>query len=241
MAPDITPIADDALEEMYIAIREMEGRTYTDIQVAQLPFINTSHKYNKEWQVRQRSSQRLLNQLEEMRRPLQILEVGCGNGWLAAKLADLPNAQVTGIDANRIEIEQANRVFKKPNLKFIHKGFNNDTFSKREKFDVIIFAASLSYFPSVKTVMTDAFALLRENGKVHILDTPFYQKVTIDASVTRCRQYYEKMGFAAMADHYFHHHIGKIQGFKHKVLFNPGGFWNRLIKRDIFYWIMLKP
>jgi SAM-dependent methyltransferase len=241
MTPNDAPITDEALEEMYIAIREKEGRTYTDKQVAQLPHIDAGHRYYKEWRVRQRSSQRLITHLEQMQKPLSILEIGCGNGWLSAKLANIPYAKVTGLDTNRIEIEQARRVFKKSNLQFIQKGLNPGTFNNGAKFDVIIFAASLQYFPSLRVIMGDAFSLLNQDGKVHVLDTPFYHKEDVRKSVTRCRQYYKDMGFEVMADHYFHHALQKFNAFKHKILFNPGGFWNRLVKKDVFYWIMLKP
>jgi ubiquinone/menaquinone biosynthesis C-methylase UbiE len=241
MANDVPQANDETLEEMYIAIREKEGRTYTDKQVAHLPHIDVGHRYHKEWRVRQRSSQRLITYLKEMQKPLSILEVGCGNGWLAAKLASIPNVTVTGLDTNPIEIEQARRVFKKSNLQFIQKGFSPGTFNDGAKFDVIVFAASLQYFPSVRVIMGDAFSLLNRDGKVHVLDTPFYHKENIRKSVTRCREYYKDMGFEVMADHYFHHTLQKFNAFKHKILFNPGGFWNRLIKKDVFYWIMLKP
>lgn len=233
--------AEEALEEMYIAIREREGRTYNDKQVAQLPDINTPHLYYREWKMRKRSSQRLITYLTAKQKPLHILEIGCGNGWLSAKLADIPHANVIGLDTNRMEIEQAQRVFKKSNLQFIHKGFNQDSFNANTKFDVIIFAASLSYFQSVRTAIGDAFSLLKEGGKIHVLDTPFYDSDKVEASASRCKKYYTDMGFAEMADHYFHHTLNKLYVFKHKILFNPDGFWNRLIKKDVFYWIMLKP
>jgi SAM-dependent methyltransferase len=226
---------------MYITIREKEGRTYNDKEVAQLPNIDSGHRYFKEWQKRQRSSERLITYLKAMQRPLTILEIGCGNGWLASKLAKIPHAKVTGLDTNRIEIEQARRVFNKPNLQFIHKGFTGDTFGGKVKFDVIIFPASLQYFPSVRTVMADAFALLKPDGKVHVLDTPFYHKDQVEASALRCQKYYADMGFPEMADHYFHHTMSKFHGFKHRILFDPRGFWNRLTRRDVFYWIVLKP
>jgi len=241
MTPAVTQATEEALEEMYIAIREKEGRIYTDREVAQLPAIETHHRFYKEWLIRQRSSQRLVAYLKAMRQPLNILEIGCGNGWLSAKLADIPHVKVTGLDPNQIEIQQAQRVFKKPNLQFVQKGFDQHVFDKKVKFDIIIFAASLQYFPSVREVMANAFALLTERGKVHILDTPFYNKQQADVAAQRCLKYYEDMGFPGMAANYFHHTMNKIQSFKHRVLFDPRGLWNRIVKKDVFYWIVLKP
>jgi ubiquinone/menaquinone biosynthesis C-methylase UbiE len=241
ITPAVNQATEEALEEMYIAIRETEGRIYTDKQVAQLPVIDKDHRFYKEWTIRERSSQRLVTYLAAMNKPLNILEIGCGNGWLAAKLAGIPHAKVTGLDPNPIEIEQARRVFKKPNLKFVQKGFDQGVFDEKTKFDVIIFAASVQYFSSVRAVMANAFALLTKDGKVHILDTPFYDKQQADVAAQRCRKYYEDMGFPHMADHYFHHTLNKLSAFKHKILFDPRGLWNRVVKKDVFYWIVLKP
>ena len=95
-----SPSASEAFEQMYIAVRDKEGRLYTDAQVAHLPDIDADHRYYKEWKTRKFAAVQLITFLEKQKRPLKILEIGCGNGWLSAKLANLPQARVTGIDAN---------------------------------------------------------------------------------------------------------------------------------------------
>lgn len=241
MIPTVTDTSDEVLEEMYIAIREKEGRTYTDKQIAQLPVIDLEHRFYKEWILRQRSSKRLIAYLTALQKPLKILEIGCGNGWLSAQLTNIPNAKVTGLEPNLLEIEQARRVFKKPNLRFIQDGFDHDTFDRKVKFDVIIFAASVQYFESLDTAIGNAFALLTKIGEVHIIDTPFYNEQQAGIAAQRCRQYYNDMGFPSMANHYYHHTHNEITKFNHKILFDPRGLWNRIVKKDVFYWIMLKP
>ena len=100
-------------EDLYIAVRQQEKRIYTDEQLQLLPDID--HLYYDELKIRKRSSERLIAYLEKKHKYLRILEVGCGNGWLSAKLSNIPNTKVTGLDINQLEIEQANRVFKKDN------------------------------------------------------------------------------------------------------------------------------
>jgi SAM-dependent methyltransferase len=240
IATNVTTSAS-AFEEMYIAIRDEEGRLYNDKQVAQLPDISAAHKYSREWKMRKRSSAQLITFLKKQNRPLNILEVGCGNGWLSARLAGIPHAKVTGLDPNRIEVEQAARVFNMPNLTFIHGVFNGDTFSKSTKFDIIVFAASIQYFPSLKQVFKDAFALLPETGRVHVLDTHFYHISELRTAAERSLSYYAALGFPEMAKHYFHHALKDVMYFKHKTMFNPATLINRLTRRGIFYWIKLKP
>ena len=236
-----TLTADDAFEEIYAAVREKEGRVYTDRQVARLPEIDVTHKYAQEWRARTISSQRFINYLSKKEQPLHILEIGCGNGWLANKLAGIPQTKVTGLDTSRLEIDQARRVFKNVNLKFINSEFTKADFANNERFDVIVFAASLSYFPSVKTVIGDVFSLLKPRGEIHVLDTPFYDNQTAGTAIKRCRDYYNDMGYPAMADNYYHHLLTDILPFKHRVLFNPATIWNRLRKQGVFYWITLTP
>lgn len=223
-------------EELYVAVRAQENRIYTDAQLQTLPDF---YIHSNEWDVRKHSSDRLLAYLGKKRKFLKILEVGCGNGWLSAKMAGLAKTYVTGLDINMVEISQANRVFKKPNLEFVYDSFNDNTFDK-EKFDVVVFAASLQYFPSVVAVLRQAERLLNRGGEIHILDTPFYDVDDAAKAADRCRSYYNDMGIPEMADHYFHHSISEFWGFDYKILFNPTSWLNRLFKKDPFYWIAIK-
>lgn len=222
-------------EELYGAVRIYEKKTYTDAQLAALPDFSI---YSKEWEIRRRSSSRLLTYLGKKRKFLTILEVGCGNGWLSAKMACLPMTYVTGLDVNMSEISQANRVFKMSNLEFIYDSFNENTFDT-ERFDVIVFAASLQYFSSVVSVLRQAERLLNRGGEIHIIDTPFYNADAAADAAERCRNYYKDMGMPEMADYYFHHSISEFWGFNYKIMFDPTSLLNKLFKKDPFYWIAI--
>jgi SAM-dependent methyltransferase len=222
-------------EELYNAVRRYEKKVYTDAQLAALPECSTD---SKEWEIRRHSSDRLLGYLRKKHKFLKILEVGCGNGWLSAKMASLPETYVTGLDMNMAEIRQALRVFKMPNLQFTYDAFNEQTFDK-ERFDVIVFAASLQYFSSVVSVLRLAERLLNRGGEIHIIDTPFYDANEAANAAERCRNYYRDMGIPEMTDFYFHHSMSELWGFKYKVLFDPAGLLNRLFKKDPFYWIAI--
>jgi ubiquinone/menaquinone biosynthesis C-methylase UbiE len=230
------PLKPD-FEDLYIAVRKQEKRIYTDEQLQLLPDID--HLYYDEWKIRKRSSERLITHLLKKKKRLKILEVGCGNGWLSAKLADILNTHVTGLDINQVEIDQANRVFKKENLEFIYDSFNDNTF-ENEKFDVIVFAASLQYFPSVVNVLKQSLAILRQGGEIHIIDTPFYNPEEAEMADERSCRYYSALGIPEMAEHYFHHSISEFWGFSYEILFNPTNVFNRLFKKDPFYWITIQ-
>ncbi len=224
-------------EDLYVAVRQQEKRIYTDEQLQLLPDID--HIYYDEWKIRKRSSERLITCLEKKHKELKILEVGCGNGWLSAKLANIFQAKVTGMDINEVEIEQAKRVFKKDNLEFIYESFSENSFESAQ-FDVIVFAASLQYFPSLVNILKQALAALRSNGELHIIDTPLYTPAEAEQASKRSRRYYADLGIPEMADHYFHHSLSEFWGFKYEILFNPSTLFNRLFKKDPFYWVKVK-
>jgi len=232
--------AQPGFEDLYLTVRQKEGRFYTDEQVSRLPEIEQIHPYFHEWQMRARSSRRLINYLQKKNKPLSILEIGCGNGWLSAKMAELDGALVTGLDANKPEIEQARRVFKNSSVRFIYNSFNTESFGKYVKFDVIVFAASFQYFPSAKAIIDDAKQLLNPGGEIHIIDTHFYDTEEAKLSASRSKNYYTTMGVAEMAGHYFHHSLNCFDGYDHKALFNPKKWLNRITKKDVFYWIRIK-
>ncbi len=225
--------------DLYIDVRYKEQRVLSDKLVMFLPDIEPSHIHFKEWEIRKRSSQRLVNYLKEKDKPLNILEIGCGNGWLSSKLLAIKHSKVTGMDVNVPEILQAKRVFKNDDLEFIHGSFNPGMFLK-EKFDVIVFAASIQYFQSVKDILDSVFSCLNTNGEIHIIDTNFYKQDEVANATKRTKEYYEMLGYPEMATHYFHHSIVDLQPFNYKILFNPKSLINRIGKKDPFYWVVVK-
>src|ERR1700749_4063432 len=92
--------------DKYAGLRKKQGRTYSDTEVLSLPSIHSSHTFYKEWMVRKRSCKKLLRYIRKKGGVQNILEVGCGNGWLSAQLATNTNATVIGLDINDIELQQ---------------------------------------------------------------------------------------------------------------------------------------
>jgi ubiquinone/menaquinone biosynthesis C-methylase UbiE len=231
-----TEVVNNDFEDLYLAVRQCEKRLYSDEQVRRLPDIDSLHIYAEEWKIRKRSGMRLIEYLQKKHRPMRILEVGCGNGWLSAKLSEIPGADVIGLDINQTEISQANRVFVKDNLEFVYDTFNEDTFPDI-KFDVIVFAASLQYFESAKAILELALSMLDTCGEIHIIDTHFYKHEELGKANERTRNYYNSLGFPHMADHYFHHSIDELSELKHHILLNPDSMLSALTKKGPFHWI----
>jgi ubiquinone/menaquinone biosynthesis C-methylase UbiE len=195
-------------------------RMYTDEEVAHLPCVSRNHPLHKEWKIRGRSFKRLTRQLQDTGSSLNILEVGCGNGWLAAKLAAITSGEVTGIGINMEELLQARRVFGSvPNLDFVAKDiFRNLLPDKR--YDIIVFAASIQYFSSLKEIIGNAIEHLTLHGQIHILDSSFYPVKT---------------------DHHFTHHIHELESFQYKIIYDPAKLINRLFAgKNSFYHIVIK-
>jgi len=235
---NVTQTPNPGFGDLYVEVRNQEKRILTDAQVMFLPDIEVPHPHYKEWQIRKRSSQRLITYLEQKNRPLKILEIGCGNGWLSSKLSAIANTKVIGLDINQVEINQAKRVFQKENLEFILGSFNPEMFDGA-KFDIVLFAASIQYFQSLKSILQNVLTCLADNGEIHILDTHFYMPNEIDMAVKRTENYYQIMGYPEMAACYFHHSVNDLKPFRYKILVNPRTLFNRLRKKEPFYWISI--
>lgn len=222
-------------ETDYINVRLKENRVYTDAEVAELPKINTQHPHYKEWQIRRTSFKRLFSYLAAMPKALNILEIGCGNGWLSNSLAQLPNSTVAGSDINLNELQQAARVFKNtPNLRF----FYIDDYKKipgQERFDMILFAASIQYFPSIKQILNSCLPLLNTDGEIHISDTHIYRPSQVTAAKQRTYDYYNILGCTEMSGYYYHHTWDEFDSFNMTVLYNPGSLLQKLKGNSIFF------
>jgi len=233
--------AVNAFEELYIALRLKEGRVFDEKEIAGLPQVPASHPHYKEWIIRRRSCNRLLRYIKQRGHIRDILEVGCGNGWLAAQLASVAKGRVTGIDINTVELEQAKRVFRSTsNLKFI-EGDIRSGIPGDEKFDLIVFAASAQYFESLPDILKTAITYLTLQGEIHLLDTHLYEPHEIASARQRSRKYFADMGFPEMSQLYFHHSIRDIDFLRFSVLYNPNSWVNKLsFRKNPFYWLSIK-
>ena len=232
---------EDRFNELYIALRLKEERIYSNEEVSLLPKVLPGHRYFKEWNVRRHSSDKLLQYIRRKGHIYNMLEIGCGNGWLSAKLATVARGNVTGIDINIVELEQARKVFKKvPNLRFMYGDIRSGML-KDQKYDLIVFAASIQYFPSLDEILKIALRHLTLQGEIHILDSHLYRFNEIDEARQRSKKYYTETGFREMSAYYFHHSIEDLRPFSFSMLYNPHALNNKLMfHKSPFHWVIVK-
>jgi ubiquinone/menaquinone biosynthesis C-methylase UbiE len=234
-------VANNSFEEKYIALRKKENRIYSDLEVSQLPHISEIHPHYKEWLMRKESMRRFLTFLEKKKKPLRILEIGCGNGWLCNQLSKIVNVDVTGLDINSTELKQAGRVFQNnPRLHFFCADVGSEILA-HEKFDVILFAASLQYFSSLDPLMNAVFAQLTEDGEVHIIDTHFYRSAQLAEAKKRTKDYFTAIGFPAMTNYYFHHSMDELARYDFRILHKASAIKLKFFPNtNPFPWICIK-
>ncbi len=203
-------------EELYLAAREKEGRFFTDPELAELPVVSNNHPYAHEWKLRAQSLKIISDYLKSKSIVVQspLLEIGCGNGWVAHQLQKEGFA-VSAMDVNSKELEQAARVF--PAVNF----FYADIFDAEllGKFDVIILMASLQYFEDPeKLIQWLKQKHLNPRGEIIIADTMFYHPKELGNAKQRSNEYYHKIGTPEMADYYFHHNRNFLNTFSYTAL-----------------------
>lgn len=226
-----SPEQDTAFAALYTQVREQEGRIYPDEVVQRLPEIDRGHPLEEEWKMRRDSARRLCRYLRGRPGPLTILEVGCGNGWLSAQMARIPRTQVVGLDVNPRELEQAARVFAEvSNLCFVYGNLWQDT-PPHHPFDVIVLASVVQYFPDLSRLIRRLQEMLKPEGEIHILDSPFYSPETVDSARHRTAAYYRALGVPEMARHYFHHLQEALAPFHPHLAYDPGSFLARIRRR----------
>ncbi len=166
--------------EEYEAIRRREGRgSRLAAYYRQLPFADLTGRHSEAWRERARSYTCLLRRvivpLEERHgRPLRLLDLGAGNGWLSARLAGRGH-RVAAVDllANDWDGLGAHRHFKVSFLP-IQAEFDRLPLAAGE-VDLAIFNASLHYAAGFEPALAEAFRVTAGGGAVAVVDTPLYR------------------------------------------------------------------
>jgi ubiquinone/menaquinone biosynthesis C-methylase UbiE len=237
----------DAFEKNYIDLRKREHRVYSDDVLLKLPDFDGSDPLKKEWTIRKITLNKLINYFNKKHHKQLILELGCGNGWLAHQLASSVNSEVVALDKNETELLQGARLFSgSQNLSFVYADvFTADI--KKGTFDIILLASSVQYFSHLKQLVEKLLPLLNPYGEIHIVDSPIYKSLTHSLEAQkRSHNYFNAQGVPEMANNYFHHELTELKNFKHAILFNPNSlisiFKRKLLRipQSSFPWIMIK-
>ena len=233
-------IPDTSFENLYMLVRQKEQRVYSNAELMNLPEIAASHKHYYEWSVRKESCKNLIAYLKKKNQFLKILEIGCGNGWLSHKLAEIPRTEVIGLDINLKELQQAANVFTNSNLQFAYGDIRENILQNRQ-FDIIIFAGTIPYFSSLTEIILSTLESLTPGGEIHIMDSFFYNTENVETAKQNCREYYKNMGFPDMANYYFHHLLKDIYHFNCEVKRPRHSFFRKLfLKKNVFPWLCIR-
>lgn len=204
----LTP-EDTGFSNYYLAVREKEQRILTDAEVRKLPNLARN-----EWQYRIKSTERFTNYIATKNNDLQILTIGCGNGWFTNKIAEVSSEnEVIGLDVNREELEQAARIFRAKNIRFVYADIFKASEMLEAQFDIITLNGAIQYFEDFDGLMELLKSFLKPKGEIHIIDSPFYKTAKIAAAQERTKEYYTTLGVPEMANHYYAHDENLIQNF----------------------------
>jgi ubiquinone/menaquinone biosynthesis C-methylase UbiE len=233
-------------EQVYLTVRKKEERIYPDEIVKALPQIDPHHPLASEWKIREKSCQKLMKYLHSRGKSLDMMDLGCGNGWMANRLTTVPGSTVYAVDVNGLELTQGARVFPPTDrLRFVYGDILKDIFPPKT-FDIIILASAIQYFPDLKILIKKLFSLLGDTGEIHILDSPVYDRTSISDAKNRTRNYYQSLAIPEMMKFYHHHAWEDLGEFNFRIQEPSNAFIRFFEKRfhlnmvSLFPWILIR-
>jgi ubiquinone/menaquinone biosynthesis C-methylase UbiE len=239
-----SPEKNSSIEGMYHALRDKEGWIYPNTIVEQLPIIGKIDPHSSQWLIRKNSLHRLAQYLITQYPGSTILDVGCGNGWMTNGLVK-EGFQVCAIDLNYFELRQAASIFRKTtNAIWLYGNILSDIIP-HDSIDCVVMASSMQYFMDIEQLMESLFQIVRDNGEIHIIDTPFYSAREKDKAAQRSTAYFASIGHPDFADHYFHRTYDELRNYSFRVQYHPNRVINKV--RNIlgqggspFPWIVIQ-
>ena len=105
-------------------------------------------------------------------KPFSFLDIGCGNGWVVRKIAQLPKCKkAVGIDKSKNMIKRS--ISKKRSKKENYVCTNVESWNYTGKFDVVFSMESLYYSVPMEPALAKVFKMLKTDGFFYC-GTDFY-------------------------------------------------------------------
>ena len=177
----MTSSPESRFRAAYGAHRAAEGRDLDPAAMRQLPYLSAG-PLARQWAVRARTFDTFVAKIlrpmaRRLRRPLRVLDLGAGNGWLSWRVAldghegvavDIRDDHVDGLGAAEAYLESTQGRFHRvvasfESLPIVAGGF-----------DVVVFNASLHYALDLAATLREARRAAQTGGRIVILDSAFY-------------------------------------------------------------------
>ena len=188
----------------YQTVRRLEGRGSAEAAYYRaLPYDDLSGKMTADWRIRARSFDAFIARVaapleQRMGRPLGVLDLGAGNGWLSNRMAlrghvvgavDLTINDFDGLGCHRFY----DSIFVPVQAEFDHLPFAVGC------ADLAVFNASLHYSTDYGATLRETLRLVATGGRIVVLDSPVYHDAASGAGMVRERetQFEKQYGFAS--------------------------------------------
>jgi SAM-dependent methyltransferase len=184
----------------YEQVREAEGRGAKDRGYYRaLPFEDHSGHHVDEWRIRATSfqalQQRVVAPLEKACcRPLQVLDLGAGNAWLSHRLAQRGH-RLAAVDLLTNEQDGwGAHVHYELRFTSVQAEFARLPFVGGQ-VDLAVFNGALHYSASYDETLREALRVLRDDGRLVIMDSPVYHMDSSGRLMVDEREYRFKQAF----------------------------------------------
>lgn len=164
----------------YAIIRSAEGRGSSGCEYYRaLPDRDLSGRNPAQWRIRARSyryfERRILKRIEkEAGRPLTVLDLGAGNGWMSYRLRERGHAAfAVDVFCDPLDGLAAARHFP-ISIPRVAAEFDILPVAGRA-IDLIVFNSSFHYSSNYAVTLRECQRCLHPDGRVVIMDTPFYR------------------------------------------------------------------
>jgi SAM-dependent methyltransferase len=182
------PEAMERFRKDYAKQRASEGRAYSGAELATLPYLD-SGPLARQWAVRARTFDAFLRLAvrplaKELRRPLGVLDLGAGNGWLSYRLAGEGHA-CTAIDIREDSVDGLGKASGLARRRFFTRLVASfEALPLPDACaDVAAFNAALHYSTDLQQALSEAVRCVRKGGLIAILDSPFYRRAADGAAM----------------------------------------------------------
>jgi SAM-dependent methyltransferase len=186
----------------YETIRRGEGRGSQDTSYYRaLPYRDLSGRMTTDWGIRAASYDALIKRvIRPAGRPLSILDLGAGNGWLSNRLAGLGH-RLAAVDLLINDFDGLGcHPYYEAAFTPVQAEFDRLPFPDG-RLDLVVFNASLHYSVAIRETLREALRVLAQGGKVIVMDSPVYRDPASGEEMVREREraFMRRFGFPSNA------------------------------------------